>query len=139
MLYMGPQNDFNGILDNMFENWKSMPSEQIAYTVNPHMNHRATAEHVFPSMLWFDAHLKGSFDFPQTPDLTVDLQAPNGIPVATLTPDQLETVAKVDIYYSVDNHILSRFWRTRARASGWQSLASRAARYQHQAITVRAR
>ena len=112
MLYMGPQNDFNGILDNMFENWKSMPSEQIAYTVNPHMNHRATAEHVFPSMLWFDAHLKGSFDFPQTPDLTVDLQAPNGIPVATLTPDQLETLAKVDIYYSVDNHILSRFWRT---------------------------
>lgn len=112
MLYMGPQNDFNGILDNMYENWKSMPSERIGYTVNPHMNHRATAEHVFPSMLWFDDHLKGTFDFPQTPALEVNLESGNGVPIASLTPDQIDKVAKVDIYYAVDNHILSRFWRS---------------------------
>jgi len=124
MLYMGPQNDFNGILDNMFENWKSMPSEHIGYTVNPHMNHRATAEHVFPSMLWFDAHLKGTFDFPQTPALEVNLKSGNGVPTASLKPDQIDKVAKVDIYYSVDNHILSRFWRSAAsRRSGdtWEA------------------
>ncbi|MBC8216977.1 MAG: acetylxylan esterase [Planctomycetes bacterium] len=112
MLYMGPQNDFNGILDSMYENWKSMPSEHIGYTVNPHMNHRATAEHVFPGMLWFDAHLKGTFDFPRTPALTVSLRSSDGVPTASLVPDQIDKVAKVDIYYSVDNHILSRFWRS---------------------------
>ncbi|MBP52410.1 MAG: hypothetical protein CMI27_04625 [Opitutae bacterium] len=112
MLYMGPQNDFNGILDNMYENWKSMPSKHIGYTVNPHMNHRATAEHVFPSMLWFDDHLKGTFDFPRTPELKVDLTTGEGVPTASVTPDQIDKVAKVEIYYSVDNHILSRFWRS---------------------------
>ena len=124
MLYMGPQNDFNGILDNMYENWKSMPSERIGYTVNPHMNHRATAEHVFPSILWFDDHLKGTFDFPQTPELTVHLTNSDGVPTAALTPDQIDRVTKIDIYYSVDNHILSRFWRTApALESGgtWQA------------------
>lgn len=112
MLYMGPQNDFNGILDNMYENWKSMPSENIGYTVNPHMNHRATAEHVFPSMLWFDDHLKGTFDFPRTPALKVNLTSDDGVPTASLKPDRIDEVAKVEIYYAVDNHILSRFWRS---------------------------
>ena len=112
ILYMGPQNDFCGNLDNMFANWSTMPSKRIGYTVNPHMNHRATAEHVFPSILWFDDQLKGTFDFPETPQLTVNLTGHGGVPTAFLSPDQIDKVAKVDFYYSVDHHTLTRFWRT---------------------------
>jgi hypothetical protein len=76
------------------------------------MNHRATPEHVFPGMLFFEAHLKGAFDFPVTPELRVTLEEKDGIPRASLVPDQPGRVAEVEIYYSVDSHILTRFWRT---------------------------
>ena len=112
ILYMGPQNDFNGILDNVYANWKRLGSKVVNYTVNPHMNHRATPEHVFPGMLFFEAHLKGAFDFPVTPELRVTLEEKDGIPRAFLVPDQPGRVAEVEIYYSVDSHILTRFWRT---------------------------
>lgn len=112
ILYMGPQNDFNGILDNVYANWKSLPSKVVNYTVTPHMNHRATAEHVYPGMLFFADHLKGTFEFPATPGLEVRLKNEKGIPTAVLVPDQLGNVARVEIFYSVDSHILTRFWRT---------------------------
>ena len=40
ILYTGPQNDFNGILDNLYANWREMPSESIHYSISPHLNHR---------------------------------------------------------------------------------------------------
>jgi len=112
MLYVGPQNDFNGILDNMYANWQDMPSKTINYTITPHMNHRAIAEHLFAGMLFFEDHLKGVFDFPKTPKLTADLNTADHVPSVVLVPDQIKNVAKVDIYYSVDPHILTRFWRS---------------------------
>ena len=38
-----------------------LPSKVVNYTVTPHMNHRATAEHVYPGMLFFADHLKRDF------------------------------------------------------------------------------
>lgn len=108
MLYMGPQNDFNGILDNMYANWSKMPSNNVGYTVTPHMNHRSIAEHVFPNLLWFEDHLKGTFDFPDTPNLSVTIQ--DGVPMVRLSAEHADEVAKVVIYYSQDTHILTRFW-----------------------------
>ena len=108
MLYMGPQNDFNGILDNMYANWSKMPSNTVGYTVSPHMNHRSIAEHVLPNLLWFDAHLKGTFDFPDTPNLSVTIQ--DRVPMVRLSAEHADEVAKVVIYYSQDTHILTRFW-----------------------------
>jgi dienelactone hydrolase len=111
ILWMSPTNDFAGPFDNMTENWKKIGSKTVAYTVAPHMNHRGIPESGICSILWFDQHLKGSFSFPQTPELTVALKTANGVPRATLKPDRLGEVAKVDIYYSVDPHCLTRFWR----------------------------
>ncbi|NQT85173.1 acetylxylan esterase [bacterium] len=112
MLYVGPQNDFNGILDIMYANWQSIGSKTVNYTITPHMNHRAIAEHVFAGILFFEDHLKGVFDFPVTPKLTATLDARDGVPAVVLEPDQVKNVAKVAIYYSVDPHILTRFWRS---------------------------
>lgn len=124
MLYVGPHNDFNGILDNMYANWKHIKSTKVGYTITPHMNHRAIAEHVVPNILWFEDHLKGVFEFPDTPKLTATIKTNDGIPAVVLTPDQAGDVAKVDIYYSIDPHILTRFWRTAAAVrmgSTWQA------------------
>lgn len=111
ILYVGPHNDFNGILDNMYENWKAIPSETVGYAVTPHMNHRATPEFAFANLLWFEDHLKGTFDYPGTPKLTVDLEGRGGVPVAVLAPEQIDRVTGVEVFYSVDPHILTRFWR----------------------------
>lgn len=111
ILYVGPQNDFNGILDNMYANWQKIGSRTVNYSITPHMNHRATPEHAFANILFFEDHLKGVFDFPATPKIEANLKTQDGIPSAVAVPDQPDRVAKVDIYYSIDPHILTRFWR----------------------------
>ncbi|MFT5498081.1 MAG: dienelactone hydrolase [Kiritimatiellia bacterium] len=112
MLYVGPHNDFNGILDNMYENWKAIPCPDVAFTITPHMNHRAIAEHTYAEMLWFADHLKGTYDFPSTPVIAAVVKTSDGRPRVTLTPDRPGQVARVQLYASVDSHILTRFWRS---------------------------
>ncbi len=110
--YLGPQNDFHGILDNLYANWAAMSSKTVGYTITPHMNHRMDNESVYASLLWFEAHLKGALKFPTTPNLVVGLKAKDGVPIATLQPANPGEVAKVVIYYSSDPHCVTRFWRT---------------------------
>ena len=119
ILFMAPSNDFAGPFDNMTENWKKIGSRIVAYTIAPHLNHRGLAETGICGILWFDQYLKGTFSFPKTPELTVTLKTANGIPCATLKPDRPAEVIKVDLYYSVDPHCLTRFWRdAEAKKSG---------------------
>jgi hypothetical protein len=119
ILYMAPTNDFAGPMDNMTENWKKIGSRDVGYTIAPHLNHRSIAETEMCGILWFDQHLKGSFSFPKTPELTVDLKTANGVPQASLKTDRAAEVVKVDIYYAVDPHCLTRFCRdAEAKKSG---------------------
>ena len=119
ILFKSPSNDFAGPFDNMTENWKRIGSKIVAYTVAPHFNHRGLPETAICEILWFDQHLKGCFAFPGTPELTVKLKTANHIPLATLKPDRVSDIAKVDLYYSVDPHCLTRFWRdAEAKRSG---------------------
>jgi len=111
ILFMSPANDFAGPFDNMTENWKKIGSKDVAYTVAPHLNHRGLPETGICGSLWFDQHLKGLFKFPKTPELTVTLKTASGVPRATVKPDRVSEVVKVDLYYSVDPHCLTRFWR----------------------------
>ncbi len=119
ILFMSPSNDFAGPFDNMTENWKKIGSRTVAYTVAPHLNHRGLPETAICEILWFDQHLKGLFSFPQTPELTVSLKTANGIPRASISADRAADVVKMDLYYSVDPHCLTRFWRdAEAKRSG---------------------
>ena len=112
ILYTGPQNDFNGILDNLYANWREMPSKSIHYSISPHLNHRHIKESEFAGRHFFDVMLKGEGSFPKTPEIHVALKTEDGDPLATLKSDNPDDVVKVDIYYSVDPHCLTRFWRT---------------------------
>jgi hypothetical protein len=119
ILFMAPSNDFAGPMDNMMENWKKIGSREVAFTIAPHLNHRGIAETGICGILWFDQYLKGAFSFPKTPELTVSLKTPNGVPQASLKTDRPAEVVKVDLYYSVDPHCLTRFWRdAEAKKSG---------------------
>ena len=111
ILYLAPTNDFAGPFDNMTVNWKTIGSKTVAATIAPHLNHRSIPETSICGILWFDQHLKGTFSFPRTPELTVTLKTANGVPRASVKPDRPGDVVKVELYYSIDPHCLTRFWR----------------------------
>ena len=112
ILWLSPTNDFHGHLDNMAWNWRTLPDERTRFSIAPHLNHRHTGEHAITEYLWFEEHLKGAaFKMPRTPQMALELKTGDGVPRITVTPDDSQPVLRVDIYYSLDPHALTRFWR----------------------------
>ena len=110
-LWLSPTNDFNAPINNMAWNWRNMPDDRVRFSISPHLNHRHTAEHAITRYLWFEEHLKGAFKMPQTPQFVLNLKTANGVPRMIVTPDDSQPVKRVDVYYSLDPHELTRFWR----------------------------
>ena len=112
ILYLSPTNDFAGPLDNMAENWRQIGSKDVHYAdfaaLQPSTLRRVQRP---ASTSCFEHYLKGGAPLPGTPVLTVKLDSPDGVPMATVTPDRAAEVTRVSIYYSVDPHVLTRFWR----------------------------
>lgn len=124
-LWLSPTNDFNATIDNMAWNWRNMPDSQLRLSITPHRNHTHDDAHILTKHLWFEQHLKQAFTFPQTPQLTLLTTAKDGVPVLTVTADASRPVKSVDIYYSVDPHPTTRFWRdTKAVKKGNQWTAA---------------
>ena len=111
VLWLSPTNDFNAPVSNMAWNWRSRPDAQVRFSISPHLNHRHTDEHAIAQHLWFEQHLKGAFTMPRTPRLELTLKSTGHVPAIRVTPDDSQSVRRVDIYYSIDPHELSRFWR----------------------------
>jgi dienelactone hydrolase len=122
ILWLSPTNDFHAHIDNMAWNWRNLPDQRTRFSISPHLNHHHTDEHAVTELLWFEEHLKGApLKMPQTPALNFNLQTESGVPFLTVTPDSSQPVRKVDIYYSIDPHALTRFWRdARAKKNGNQ-------------------
>lgn len=109
IVYIGPQNDFNGLIDDLFMNWQAIPSKTVAYSVSKHLNHRHEQAASFVDVLWFEQHLKNSLALPRTPAIRASL-AP--VPKAVVEPDHPDDVTTVDIFYSQDPNGQFRFYRT---------------------------
>lgn len=125
ILGQSPQNDFNCIYDDLQLNWRVIPDPSLVhFSTSPHLNHRHVAQAEFTRIRFFDAFLKGEGPFPATPELTVQLKASSGIPLATVKPDALDQVQHVQIYYSINPHSQTRFWRradTARRGDVWKA------------------
>jgi hypothetical protein len=99
-------------MDNMAWNWRNVPDDRLRFSISPHLNHHHTDEHAITEYLWFEQHLKGAaFKMPQTPRMTLELKTTGGVPRVSVTPDDSQPAQRVDIYYSLDPHALTRFWR----------------------------
>ena len=125
VLWLSPTNDFHAHIDNMAWNWRNVPDDRLRLSISPHFNHRHGEEQSLTEWLWFDQHLKAAaFTMPETPRIALDLQASGGVPRVTVRPDGSLPVRRVDVFYSVDPHALTRFWRD-ARAvkvgEAWQA------------------
>ncbi len=112
ILWLSPTNDFHGHIDNMAWNWRNVPDDIVRFSISPHLNHRHTNENALTEYLWFEQHLKGAdFKMPESPKVKLDLKTSNGVPQFSVTPDESQSVQRVDVFYSIDPHALTRFWR----------------------------
>ncbi|MEI7729165.1 MAG: acetylxylan esterase [Verrucomicrobiota bacterium] len=111
VLWLSPANDFHAHIDNMAWNWRNVTDDILRFSIAPHLNHRHTEAHAITQPLWFEQHLKGAFTMPQTPKIELNLKTADGVPIVTVAPDETMPVKRVDIYYSIDPHELTRFWR----------------------------
>lgn len=124
MLWLSPTNDFHAIIDHMAWNWREVSDERLRLSVTPHRNHTHDDAHALTKHLFFQQHLKQSFAFPDTPRLDWEKNPVDGVPVLRVTPDETRVVKDVRIYYSVDPHPMTRFWRNAgARKQGREWIA----------------
>lgn len=63
------------------------------------------------TLLIFEQFLKKNFTYPEPPTLTINLDTTDHIPAVELSADPSKPIEKVDVYYSLDPHVLTRFWR----------------------------
>lgn len=112
VLWLSPTNDFHAHIDNMAWNWRDVPDDRLRFSIAPHFNHRHGDEHTLTEWLWFDKHLKdAAFAIPETPRIALELNGGDGVPRVTVRPDESLPVRRVDVFYAVDPHALTRFWR----------------------------
>jgi hypothetical protein len=120
IIFLSPANDFHGRINDLQKALDEISSKAWRITCSAHHNHQDTAEYQVAGPLWFDQYLKGTFNFPQTPDATLQLRTDGGVPSFTVKPDPSRPILSVDIYYtqqgqkegekdSMENTI-ARFW-----------------------------
>jgi len=120
IVFLSPANDFHGRIGDLPDSIEEIQSNEWRVTCSPHHNHQDTAEYEVATLLWFDQHLKHSFEFPQTPETTLKLKTTDGVPVFKVRHDSAKSIRSVDIYYTqhgnptgtLEGHINSmhRFW-----------------------------
>jgi hypothetical protein len=126
IIFLSPANDFHGRIDDLQTALGEIASPEWRVTCSAHHNHQDTAEYQVAGPLWFDQHLKGTFQFPRTPESSLALKTGSGIPAFTVRPDPARPILAVDIYYTQQGQMpgekpdrdntIARFWH-HARAT----------------------
>lgn len=119
-IFLSPANDFHGRISDLPQSISALKTKQWRVTCNAHLNHRDLPSGEVSTQLWFDQHLKGTFNYPKTPRSELKLKTPDHVPVFSVTPDASKKIISVDIYYtqqglegwdpkSRENHI-NQYW-----------------------------
>jgi len=112
LLFLSSTNDIHARLDMLDRTMRAVPGPTWR-VISPHENHRVRPGEGSSLEMWFDRWLKDGPAWPETPEVSVDVKNPAGIPQATVTPTNGRTeVNAVTLYYSTDPYPASRFWRT---------------------------
>lgn len=100
IIFLSPANDFHGRIGDLPDAIEEIQSDDWRVTCSPHHNHQDTAEYEVATQLWFDQHLKNSFQFPTTPQTTLQLKTDDGVPEFIVRPDGAKPVVAVDVFYT---------------------------------------
>ncbi len=100
IVFLSPANDFHGRIGDLPKTIDEIGSSDWRVTCSPHHNHQDTPEYEVATLLWCDQHLKGTFEFPRTPDAVTTLKPADGVPTFSVRPDQSKRVLAVDVFYT---------------------------------------
>ena len=112
LLWVGATNDPDSVMDDTYRTGALIPHNDVRYSFTAHKSESLSVWNSVTNLLWFEQYLKGSFIFPKTPDSKLLFSAADHVPEFQVTPDSLQTLADVHIYYSVDPDPPARFWRS---------------------------
>lgn len=127
VLWLSPTNDFHAIIEHMAWNWRDIPDARLRLSITPHRNHTHDDAHGLTKHLFFEQHLKKAYTLPATPALVWETNQSSGEPFLRVKPDASRSVKAVHLYYSLDPHPLTRFWRearTRRQGEEWVGTAA---------------
>lgn len=97
ILFQSPANDFHGRIDDQQTALTEIQTKDWRVTSAAHHNHQDTANYEVAALLWFDQHLKGEFEWPETPATKLKLA---GVPQFSVKPDASKPILAVDVYYT---------------------------------------
>jgi len=100
IILLNPSNDFHGRIDDVHKAVKTIQNPEWRITSSVHWNHSDRPEFEVATQLWFDQHLKQSFQWPETPKTRLHLKTDNHVPGFSVTPDASKPVLSVDIFYT---------------------------------------
>ena len=128
-MFLSPANDFHGRIGDLPSAVDEIQSKDWRVTCSPHHNHQDTPEYEVATQLWFDQHLRKSFEWSKTPATKLTLKTETGVPQLEMFPDAGREVLSVDVFYTqhgkvpetrFDNtDVKTRFWHhAKAEANG---------------------
>jgi hypothetical protein len=112
VLLLSATNDFHSTFENIYQSMNVLPHDEWRVSQNMHFSHSLGPEQWVLINRWFDQYLKGdATSLPKTPASKLDVRAAEGMATFTVTPDRVEKVQAVDVYFSHDPNPRSRFWK----------------------------
>ena len=121
IIFLSPANDFHGHIDDLQKAVAEISSKDWRVTCSAHHNHQDTEPYQAAGLLWFDQYLKGTFQYPRTPETSLELKTGSDVLRFSVVPDPSRPVLSVDIFYTqqgqapderhVMENTIARFWR----------------------------
>lgn len=100
IIFLNPANDFHGHLRDLPTAVNLIKRKEWRVVSTAHHNHQDLGQSEVTGLLWFDQYLKGTFNYPETPEGSLELKTNSGIPSFSVKPDASNPILEVDIYYT---------------------------------------
>ncbi len=129
-IFLSPANDFHGRISDLITTTEELSdklgTQNWRVTCSAHINHKDMPENEVATQLWFDQHLKGTFQWPANPASTLTLKTESRLPHFAIRPDTSKPIMAIDIYYNQQGEVsgdmhkhINQFWHhAHAQATG---------------------
>ena len=99
IIFLSPSNDFHGRINDLEQAVRETKSKQWRVSCSPHHNHQDLPEYEVATQVWFDHHLKGGPELPDTADARLSLQK-GKLPKLEVKADEWREIVEVEVYFS---------------------------------------
>ena len=111
VLFLSASDDFHAKFDQVYLSMGVIPHSNWRISQKMHFNHSLGPQQWVLLNLWFDKYLKGrAFELPTTPRSEIDYDFDTNAAYLYVSPDQVDELERLDIYYSHDPNARARFW-----------------------------